>query len=459
MKKILVLGAGMVAGAHTRYLLDQPDFHVTVASRTLSKAQDIIKGHPKGEARQLDVTDETALEDLIRQADLAVSLLPYVYHPTVARLCIKHRKHMVTTSYVKEQMAQLDRAAKEAGVILLNEVGVDPGIDHMAAMKIIHQVQKDGGEITRFTSWCGGLPAPEANTNPLGYKFSWAPRGMLLASKNPAHYLKDGEQVLVPGEELFDHRWSVPVEIEGKMMDFEGYPNRDSLPYMETYGITTTKSMFRGTLRNVGWCQTMGKVADLGLLDEEERDDIAGLTFAQFTARLIGSSGDLEQDLAAYLKIKQDSQVMSHLEWLGLLSDDPLPLQKGAPIDVLTARMLEKMRFEEGERDMLILQHEFIAEYPDPSTGSGQAPSTGSGHRREEKITATMVDFGIPYGDTSMSRTVGLPAAIGVGMIVRGEINLTGVHTPVLPEIYEPALKELKQLGIHFTEKWETLNG
>ena len=441
MKKVLVLGAGLVAGAHTRYLLEQPDFHVTVASRTVRKAKDIIKGYPNGEARQLNVADEAALEGLISQADLAVSLLPYAYHPTVARLCVKHRKHMVTTSYVKEPMVQLDGAAQEAGVILLNEIGVDPGIDHMAAMKIIHQVQRDGGEITSFTSWCGGLPAPEANTNPYGYKFSWSPKGVLLASRNSARYLKDGKEVVIPGEELFDHRWTVPVEVEGEMIDFEGYPNRDSLPYMETYGITTTRGMFRGTLRNLGWCETMKKIVDLGLVDTDKLDDIAGLTFAQFTARLIGSSGDLKQDLAAYLNIAEDSQVMSRLEWLGLLSDDPLPVKKGAPIDILTARMLEKMQFEEGERDLLILQHEFMAEYPD----------------RKQKITATMVDFGIPHGDTSMSRTVGLPAAIGVRMILQGKINLTGVHTPVIPEIYEPVLEELEQLGIGFTEKWETL--
>jgi saccharopine dehydrogenase (NADP+, L-glutamate forming) len=441
MKKVLVLGAGLVAGAHTRYLLEQPDFHVTVASRTVRKAKDIIKDYANGEARQLNVADEAALEGLISQADLSVSLLPYAYHPTVARLCVKHRKHMVTTSYVKEPMAQLDGAAKEAGVILLNEIGVDPGIDHMAAMKIIHQVQRDGGEITSFTSWCGGLPAPEANSNPYGYKFSWSPKGVLLASRNSARYLKDGKEVVVPGEELFDHRWTVPVEVEGKMIDFEGYPNRNSLPYMETYGITTTKNMFRGTLRNVGWCETMKKIVDLGLVDTDKLDDIAGLTFAQFTARLIGSSGDLKQDLAAYLSIAEDSQVMSRLEWLGLLSDDPLPVKKGAPIDILTARMLEKMQFEEGERDLLILQHEFMAEYPD----------------RKQKITATMVDFGIPHGDTSMSRTVGLPAAIGVRMILQGKINMTGVHTPVIPEIYEPVLEELEQLGIGFTEEWETI--
>jgi saccharopine dehydrogenase (NADP+, L-glutamate forming) len=441
MKKILVLGAGLVAGAHVRYLLDQPDFHVTVASRTLSKAQDIIGGHPKGEARQLDVTNEVALEDLIRQTDLAVSLLPYVHHPLVARLCVKHRKHMVTTSYVKEPMAQLDGAAKEAGIILLNEIGVDPGIDHMMSMKVIHQVQKDGGEVTSFSSYAGGLPAPEANTNPFGYKFSWSPKGVLLAGKNPARYLKDGQEINIPGEELFDHYWTVPVEVEGQVINFEGYPNRDCLPYMAIYGITTAKSMFRGTLRYASWCPTLKKLVDLGLLDEEERDDIAGLTFAQLTARLVGSSGDLKQDLAAYLKIEPDSRVMSNLEWLGLLSDDPLPLQKGALIDILTARMLEKMQYEEGERDMLILQHEFLAEYPN----------------RKEKITSTMVDFGIPHGDTSMSRTVGLPAAIGVRLILQGKINLTGVHTPVIPEIYEPVLEELEQLGIHFTEKWETL--
>jgi len=494
MKRVLVLGAGLVAGAHARYLLDQPDFHVTVASRTVSKAQDIIQGHPQGEARQVNVHDEAAVEDLIRQADLAVSLLPYAYHPMVARLCVKHRKHMVTTSYVKESMAQLDRAAKEAGVILLNEIGVDPGIDHMTAMKVIHRVQHDGGEITSFTSWCGGLPAPEANTNPFGYKFSWSPRGVLLAGKNPARYLKDGQEVSVPGETLFEHYWTVPVEVDGKMLDFEGYPNRDSLPYMQTYGITSARSMFRGTLRNVGWCATLRKIAELGLLDEKKRDDIAGLTFAQFTARLIGSKGNLKKDLAAYLKVAEDSPVIYNLEWLGLLSNDLLPLREGAPIDVLTARMLEKMQYEEGERDLLILQHELIAEYPhsgrleslphsdrleslphsdrleslphsdrlESLPHSGRLESLPYSGRLEslphsKRIISTMIDFGIPHGDTSMSRTVGLPAAIGVKLILQGQINLSGVHTPVIPEIYGPVLAELERLGIHFTEKWETI--
>ncbi len=473
MKKILVLGAGMVAGAHVRYLLAQPDFHVTVASRTLSKAQDIVGAqslgpHPRGRAVQLNSDDEAAMEALIREADLAVSLLPYAYHPTVARLCVRHRVHMVTTSYVKDAMAQLDGAARAAGVILLNELGVDPGIDHMTAMRVIHRVQRQGGRIVSFTSWCGGLPAPEANTNPFGYKFSWSPRGVLLAGKNTAHYLQDGQDVVIPGEELFDHYVTVPVEVEGRLTAFEGYPNRDSLPYIGTYGIAGVKTMFRGTLRNTGWCATLRKIAELGLLDERPRDDVAGLTFARFTTKLIDprkgmfqSTGDLKADMAAALRLPADSQVMTSLEWLGLLSDDLLPAGARAPIDILTARMLEKMPYAKGERDMLILRHEFVAEYPDIPTSTSRSGDrlTASGDRpsghRTERAISTLVDFGIPGGDTSMSRTVGLPPAIAVKLILTGRITLTGVQVPVVPEIYEPVLAELEAMGIHFAETWE----
>jgi saccharopine dehydrogenase-like NADP-dependent oxidoreductase len=447
MKRVLVLGAGLVAGAHIRYLLTQPDLHVTVASRTLRKAQEIIRDHARGAAVQLDSDDATAMESLIRQADLAVSLLPWVYHPAVARLCVKHRVHMVTTSYVKEPMAQLDAAAREAGVTLLNEIGVDPGIDHMTAMRVIHRVQREGGEITSFTSWCGGLPAPEAapaeaqpggaSTNPLGYKFSWSPRGVLLAGKNGAHFLKDGEVVTVPGGQLFEHHWPVLVELEGKQVEFEGYPNRDSLAYRQTYGLESTplRAMFRGTLRNPGWCATMRAIAEMGWLGEEPMADIEGLTFAQLTNRLLGLKSIRPADLAP------DSPVMANLTWLGLLGSDALPAGPRAPVDILTARMLELMSYAPGERDMLVLQHEFIAAYPG----------------RGEKITSTMVDFGIPGGDSSMSRTVGLPATIGVRLILEGKIRLTGVQIPVVPEIYQPVLEELEQLGIRFEERCETV--
>ncbi len=440
MKHIVVFGAGMVAGAHVDYLLKVPDFRVTVASRTLSKAQALVGDHPRGQAVQVNSDDERALEALIAEADLAVSLLPYAYHPVVARLCIKHRTHMVTTSYVKEAMAALDGAARAAGVILLNEIGVDPGIDHMTAMRIIHGVQARGGRVTKFVSWCGGLPAPEANDNPFGYKFSWSPRGVLLAGKNPAHFLWDGQDVVIPGGELFDHYWTVPVEVEGQVMDFDGYPNRDSLPYMQTYGIDNPQTFFRGTLRYPGWCQTLRKIAELGLLEETQLHGLEGATFAQFTARLIGSDQhNLRAALAAYLDVPLDSPVIDNLAWLGFLSDEPLPAGLLSPIDILTARMLDKMQYAPGERDMLILHHQFEAAMPDGN----------------ERIISTMVDFGLPRGYTSMARTVGLPAAIAVKLILHGQIDLTGVQTPVTPEIYEPVLAELEELGIRFVETFE----
>ncbi|MGB2983574.1 MAG: saccharopine dehydrogenase C-terminal domain-containing protein, partial [Candidatus Bipolaricaulia bacterium] len=404
MNSVLILGAGLVAGPHVRYLLDTEGFTVTVASRTLAKAEALIGGAPNGTAIALNVQDEGGLEELIASHDLSVSLLPYVHHPTVARLCVKHRRPMVTTSYVKDEMRALDGPAREAGVILLNEIGVDPGIDHMSAMQVIHKIAEDGGTLVSFTSNTGGLPAPEANDNPMGYKFSWAPRGVVMAGKNPAKYLKDGEIVDVPGPELFAHHW--PCKIVG-FGDLEVYPNRDSMPYVESYSIPTVKSMFRGTLRYPGWCETLKAIVDLGLLDEVERDDIAGLTYGRLIARLIDSDGtDLKQDLANRLGMDAASKPIADLEWLGLLGDDPNPAQVNTYLDVVASRMMAKMRYALGERDMLVMQHEFIAEYPD----------------RTEKTYSTMVDYGIPNGDSSMSRLVGLPAAIAARMILQGEI-------------------------------------
>lgn len=439
MKQVLVLGAGLVARPLVRYLLGQEGFHVSVASRTFEKAKRLIGDAANGKALQLDVSDEAALEQVIAAADLSVSLLPYAYHPLVARLCVKHRRHMVTTSYVKEPMQALDPEAKEAEVLLLNEIGVDPGIDHMSAMQAIERVRNAGGELVGFVSYCGGLPAPEANDNPFGYKFSWAPRGVILAAKNPGRYLKDGEVVDIPGERLLTHHWPVAIEGVGKL---EALTNRDALPYTETYGIPNVKSMFRGTLRYPGWCETMGKIAELGFLDETERDDLGGLSFRELTARLIGNTGgDLKADLVKALRIDPTSEIIANLEWLGLLSADPLPARVNTLLDVLAERMLEKMKYAPGERDMIVMQHEFTVKYPD----------------RMEKHTATLVDYGIPHGDSAMSRLVALPAAIAVRLILEGKIDLTGVHIPVLPQIYEPVLAELSGMGVAFTEATEVI--
>jgi len=437
MKHVLVLGAGLVAGPLVRYLLNVEEFCVTVASRTVERARRLIGGVSNGAALSLNVEDEGALEELIANHDLSISLLPYVHHPLVARLCVKHRKQMVTTSYVKDEMRSLDGAAREAGVILLNEIGVDPGIDHMSAMRVIDGIAETGGRLVSFTSNTGGLPAPDANDNPFGYKFSWAPRGVILAGKNPGRYLADGETVEVPGPELFAHHW--PCKVKG-FGELEAYPNRDSLPYIEAYGIPTVRSMFRGTLRYPGWCDTLKAIVDLGLLDESERDDLAGLTFARLTGRLIDSdSVDPKADLANHLGIPADAKPIADLEWLGLFSDEPLPEGANTYLDVVSQRMLSKMQYAPGERDMLVMQHEFVVERPD----------------RKERITSTMVDYGIPNGDSSMSRLVGLPAAIAARLVLQGEIARTGVRTPVISEIYEPVLAELAALGVSFRETVE----
>jgi saccharopine dehydrogenase (NADP+, L-glutamate forming)/spermidine synthase len=442
MKKVLILGAGLVAKPLVRYLLDQPDFEVEVASRTVSKAIKLIDNHPNGTAKELNLKNEEGLRDEVANADLVISMVPYAFHPKVAKYCIDFRKHMVTTSYVSEIMQNLDAEAKKAGIIILNEIGLDPGIDHMEAMRIIHEVKEKGGEITSFTSYCGGLPAPEANTNPFGYKFSWSPIGVLLAGKNSAQYQEDGQKVSIPSENLFEDFKIIPIEGLG---DFEGYPNRNSLPYIELYKIGSTRTMFRGTLRNLGWCQTMKKIVDLGLLDEEEKDR-TGMTYADFLRNLLDESTDtnLKKSLASRLGIDEDSDVIGRLEWLGLLDEKPIPIEKGSALDIIGALMLEKLQYEPGERDMIILEHTFVASYPDG---------------KKEKITSTLVDFGIPGGDSSMARTVGLPPAIGTKLILEGKIQELGVHIPVIPEIYVPILEELKGMGIAFTEKKEWIEG
>ncbi len=442
MQTVLVLGAGLVTRPLVRYLLDQPDFQVVVASRTVSKAEKLIDGHRRGIAKTLLIQDANLLRELISESDLAISLVPYAHHPTVAKLCLELGKPMVTTSYVSDAMKSLHDQAVAKKLLLLNEIGVDPGIDHMSAMKIIHGVEDRDGQVVSFRSYCGGLPAPEANTNPFGYKFSWSPRGVVLAGRNTGRYLKDGQEIFVPSKDLFAHTWSIEIEGVGKLM---AYPNRDSLPYIETYGLTDTKTMYRGTLRYPGWCETWKKFVDLGLLDDETRTGLAGQTFHQFLETFITQpTGNLKADLARQLDMAEDSRIMGRFKWLGLLSDDPLPMESGSPLDILAVRLLEKMPYQKGERDMIVLHHEFIAEYPRL--------------RAKEMITSTLVDFGIPGGDSSMARTVSLPAAIAARMILQGEIKTVGVQIPVMPEIYEPVLKELEGMGIRFKERTQKIS-
>lgn len=434
MKTVLVLGAGLVTRPLVDYLLKH-NISVRVASRTVAKAEQLVGDHPNGEAIEWTVDKQAELKKMIKDADLVVSLLPANYHAEIAKLCIELDTNMATTSYVSPEMKALDSPAKEKGIIILNECGVDPGIDHMSAMRIVHDVQNKGGKITSFMSYCGGLPAPEANTNPFGYKFSWSPKGVLLAGKNNAKYRKDGKDITIEGKDLFANHWEVDVPSFGKL---EGYPNRNSLDYIETYGFEGIDTMFRGTLRNPGWCETLKAIVDLNYVETKEQD-WTGKTYVDMGWEIIGQQpdGDLRKAMADKLGLQQDSFILANFEWLGLFSSENIPIEKGGPIDVLTATMLDKMSYEESERDMLVLYHNFIAEYENGD---------------KDEITSTMIDYGIPHGDSSMSRTVSLPVAIGVRMILEGEFSKPGVWVPVIPELYNPILDELETLGIKCIE-------
>jgi saccharopine dehydrogenase (NADP+, L-glutamate forming) len=435
-KTVLVLGAGMVSRPMIKYFFKKTDFNVVMASRTVEKVEKIIAKNPRGKAVKLDVKDDKLLEKLVSESDIAVSLLPYTYHVKVAVYCIKHKKPMVTTSYVSDAMKELDKIAKNAGILILNECGLDPGIDHMSAMRVIHEVEEKGGKVTNFKSSTGALPSYEVNNNPFGYKFSWAPRGVLLASKNPSRWLEDGKIKEYPGEELFENYYIQDVPGVGS---FENYPNRNSVPYKEIYGLKDANTVYRGTFRMTGWCETMRNVVALGWLSEEPLKNFEGKTYADVTKKLVDAkpNDELVKATAKFLGLKPYSTVIKRLEWLGLFSDEKLPSDKDNPLDYLNVLTLKKMILGENERDMIVMHHEFVAKYPS----------------KKEYITSTLVDYGILGDDSSVARTVSIPAAIAVKMILSGKINITGVHIPVIPQIYNPILDELEGIGIKFKEE------
>lgn len=429
VKRSLVLGAGLVARPLVNYLLDH-GIGVTVASRTVSKAERLVAGREGGEAIALNVADHDLLESLVGAHDLSVSLLPYAYHVRVAELCLKHGRPLVTTSYVSDEMNALDEEARGKGVLILNEVGLDPGIDHMSAMQIIHRIRDEGASVASFRSYTGGLPAPDSVTTPWGYKFSWSPLGVVMAGLNSATWLEEGEVIEVPGPELFAHNW--PMKIGG--MELEAYPNRDSLRYIERYGLEGIGTMFRGTLRYPGWSRTMKALVDFGYLDLSERP-LGGMTFGDLTAQMarMANGTGLRERVAMQVGLPPDADPLDRMEWLGLFGSDPIPMERGAPLHVLVRRLEEKLQYAPGERDMIVQHHEFEA-------------SDG------RTIRSTLVDYGDPEGDSSMSRTVSLPAAIGARLILEGGIEASGVRIPVHPDIYEPIMDELANYGVRFEE-------
>jgi len=441
MKRVLVLGTGYVVKPLVDYFIDKCKYEVLVASRDNKHSGLIVAGRALGNRVLWSATPPyNELDEMVKGVDLVVSMIPPNMHVIVANVCLKHGINMVTTSYISPEMKALDEKVKKAGIIVLNEIGEDPGIDHMGAMKMINQVKKEGGKIKSFKSYGSGIPSFEHNNNPYGYKFSWSPRGLLTAAQTPATYIQNGQKIEVSGENLFESSWLVDVEGLGT---FETYPNRDSTNYIKDYGLEDVSDFYRGLLRHPGYCNSMQSMKDLNLLSNEESHDLQGVTYKQFTALLIGASGDtdIKQAVSDKLNLKTSSDIIKQLQWLGLFDDEQIPMSKGTNADVLLGLMQEKMTYKDHEKDMIIVHNEAIVEFDN----------------RMEKRIATMKVEGRPFGHSAMSRAVGLPAAIASRLILEGTIRLKGVLKPITKEIYKPILSELAENGYKFEYKTQVI--
>ncbi len=440
MKKILVLGAGRVARPCVAYLQKNSVYEITIVD-TDPHNLERVAGTDVNTRTILGNALEKAAE-LIQVSDLVISLLPASLQPGIARLCIAAGRPMVNAGYVSAEMQGLHSEAVSAGVLLLCEMGLDPGIDHMSAMKTIDEIHGQGGKVLEFRSICGALPAPASNTNPLGYKLSWSPADLIGACVRPARYLMDSEPVDLPGDRtLRDYR----LKDLGSIGWLEEYPNMDSLPYVERYGIPEARTVYRGTLRYIGWCDLVNRLVDLGYFDERPLE-VKGMSYSDVVCRLASCKPVKRKGLAAMLSEKMgvpvDSAVLKKMEWLGLFSDEIVPFETASPRDILAGLFSERLLWHPGEQDIVILRHEYLASFP--SEGSLKL------------YTSTLVDYGDSDGETSISKTTGLPVGIGADMILRGKLEeFMGVHIPVMPAIYEEALEELERNGISFEETVE----
>jgi saccharopine dehydrogenase (NADP+, L-glutamate forming) len=436
MNKILVLGTGAIARPLIRYLLAQTDAEIIVAGRYSEEVPARVDGYPKEMSVRLDINNTEDLEALISAVGLTINLLPSAFHLNVAEACLKYKTHLITTSYISPAMNDLHQRAQEAGVLFLFEIGLDPGLDHMVAMRLIHEVASRRGKIISLESCCGDLPVPEVNDNPFGFKFWRNPRNLLLDSVNNARYRKESKEINIPAKNLFRSAWLKNVKGLGNM---EVYPNRDALIYQEQYNLKEPGTFLRGIFRYPGWCETMNNIVKIGFFDDTNRNDLSGKTFREIVAACIGKPADdrLEKNTVKFLNIGKDSLILKRMEWLGLFSLEPIRPDVKSLLDILATRMMERMSYRACEQDMVVLQHDLIVEYRNAGL---------------ERISSLLLHYGTPDGDSAMSRTVGLPAAIAAKLLLQKKVKLTGIRIPIYPEIYQPILAELEEYNIKFRE-------
>lgn len=441
MKKVLILGAGLSASSLIRYLLqhsEQNNWQIRVVDRNLDLLEKKLNNHPNGVALCFNALDSIERRPEIAQADLVISMLPARYHPEVAQDCIDHRKNLITPSYVSPEMHALNNEAVRAGILIMNEIGVDPGLDHMSAMKIIDHIRSIGGEITSFKSYCGGLIAPQSDNNPWNYKFTWNPRNVVLAGEGgTAQYIDRHQYKYIPYSQLFNRLDTIEVEGYGA---FDGYANRDSLSYRTIYGLEAIPTLYRGTLRRPEFCKHWNVLAQLGLTDDSyQMQDSANLTPRAYVNTFLPFEDSLTVE-QKFLNFAHPFGIESldRYQWLGLFDGtEKIGLEHASPAQILEKILVGKLVLEPGDQDMLVMVHQF------KYTLDGV----------ERGIDSSMVNVGEDQLYTSMSNTVGLPVAICAKMILNGDLSDKGVHVPTKPHVYNPILKELSEYGISFEEK------
>jgi saccharopine dehydrogenase-like NADP-dependent oxidoreductase len=445
VKQILVVGAGQSAPYLIANLLEHAeseDWFVTVGDLSLDLARERIGDHPRGSAVLFDVEDSDLRSSFIEKADVVVNMLPPTFQNLIAWDCVNHGRHMVSASYREKEVRHLDLDAKRRGVLLLCEMGLDPGIDHMSAMSLIRRVHAEGGRITAFRSYGSGLPVPYQQHNPLWYVITWNPRNVVMAGSEGAQYMEHGRIKIVPYHQVFHHTW--PVEVDG-MGELEAYPNRDSMSYMQTFGLEHVHTMIRGTLRYPGWSETWSQIVQLGLPNENLRiPDLGRRSCREVVEMFLPlniSEAKVEQRIARFLHISPTGRIMKNLRWLGLLDTSPCGCEGNTAAEMLRDLLVEKLPLGPDGKDVILVVHEMDVEYPD------------NGGKEPQQITSTLAAESNASGFTAMSKAVGLPAAIAVKLILRDELQLTGSYIPTHPSIYEPVLRELHESGLSFQEK------
>ena len=441
MRKILLIGAGRSSSSLIKYFLENAqneNWQLIVADVSEDLAQKKVLGHPAGKAIRFDIQNAKELNEIVASVDIVISMLPAHMHLPVAMECLKNKKNLVTASYVSPEMHALHERAMQAGVLLLNECGLDPGLDHMSAMMVFDEVKKNGGNLTSFRSYTGGLVAPESNDNPWGYKFSWNPRNVILAGQGTARFIESGGYKYIPYNRLFTEIENIHVDGMG---DFDGYANRDSLSYRKTYQLENIPTMVRGTLRQSGFCKAWNVFIQLGLTDDtyilEDSEHLTYKILVEAYLPATTSQLPIVDRLAAFMNTSRDSKEIQLIQWTGILDEKVIGQPRATPAQVLQKLLEEKWLLKEEDKDMIVMQHQFQYELK----------------QRKYLQTSSLVVKGESAVYTAMAKTVGIPVAIAAKLILNGKVSLKGVQAPIDQTLYAPILEELKKYGISFVEK------